>query len=235
VQSWGTPPLLGKPTADPTQVGIQAIGFAVPDMAAAAERLCAAGCTVVGEGVRAAGPLGDMADWVTLRDTTGVMIDLRADDTVPADETRMRHLRITVSDLDLSLAWYIGLGFVEVARDEIADGRTVGADPAATAHVVRLRLPDEPFEAILVHWRDGLGHGRHTEHPNHAGLFRTAVGVDDTREAHDAMVADGIVFDRAPSLVELHGTPVPDMWICFLSDPDGVPFEFVERPRSAFR
>jgi len=25
------------------------------------------------------------------------------------------------------------------------------------------------------------------------------------------------------------------MWICFLSDPDGVPFELVERPRSAFR
>jgi hypothetical protein len=25
------------------------------------------------------------------------------------------------------------------------------------------------------------------------------------------------------------------MWICFLNDPDGVPFEFVQRPRSAFR
>ena len=29
--------------------------------------------------------------------------------------------------------------------------------------------------------------------------------------------------------------PVPDLVICFLSDPDGVPYEFVQRPRSAFR
>ena len=43
------------------------------------------------------------------------------------------------------------------------------------------------------------------------------------------------MFDRTPALTELHGTPVPDMWICFLSDPDGVPFELVQRPASAFR
>ena len=71
--------------------------------------------------------------------------------------------------------------------------------------------------------------------PNHAGLFRTAIGVDDTRAAHRAMSAAGWTFDRAPMRIELKGTLVPDMWICFLSDPDGVPFELVERPRSAFR
>jgi len=49
------------------------------------------------------------------------------------------------------------------------------------------------------------------------------------------LAAAGWKFDRAPVSVELTGTPVPDMWICFLSDPDGVPFEFVGRPRSAFR
>lgn len=49
------------------------------------------------------------------------------------------------------------------------------------------------------------------------------------------MTAAGVSFDRAPTSIELRGTPVPDMWICFLSDPDGVPFELVERPRSAFR
>jgi catechol 2,3-dioxygenase-like lactoylglutathione lyase family enzyme len=71
--------------------------------------------------------------------------------------------------------------------------------------------------------------------PNHAGIYRTAVGVDDTRAAHAALVEAGVEFDRDPISVELKGTPVPDMWICFLSDPDGVPFELVGRPRSAFR
>jgi hypothetical protein len=61
------------------------------------------------------------------------------------------------------------------------------------------------------------------------------VGVDDTRASYDELRSEGIGFDRAPELVELNGTPVPDMWICFLSDPDGVPFEFVQRPRDAFR
>ncbi len=45
----------------------------------------------------------------------------------------------------------------------------------------------------------------------------------------------GWTFEREPRQVELSGTKVPDMWICFLNDPDGVPFEFVQRPRSAFR
>ena len=31
------------------------------------------------------------------------------------------------------------------------------------------------------------------------------------------------------------GTPVPDMWITFISDPDGIPYEFVQRPRHIFR
>jgi catechol 2,3-dioxygenase-like lactoylglutathione lyase family enzyme len=35
--------------------------------------------------------------------------------------------------------------------------------------------------------------------------------------------------------IALHGTPVADMWIAFLRDPDGIPVELVERPRSAFR
>jgi catechol 2,3-dioxygenase-like lactoylglutathione lyase family enzyme len=70
---------------------------------------------------------------------------------------------------------------------------------------------------------------------NTAGLYRTAVGVDDTRASYDEFLSAGWVFEREPRQVELEGTAVPDMWICFLNDPDGVPFEFVQRPRTAFR
>jgi catechol 2,3-dioxygenase-like lactoylglutathione lyase family enzyme len=154
---------------------------------------------------------------------------------VPAQETRMRHLRITVTDLAESLAWYEDIGFQVVARSPLDDASFLGVGGRADAEAVRLRLPDEPFEAVLIEWREPRSHGRHVRAPNHAGLYRTAVGVDDTRASHQAMSAAGITFDRAPMSIELRGTPVPDMWICFLSDPDGVPFEFVERPRSAFR
>jgi catechol 2,3-dioxygenase-like lactoylglutathione lyase family enzyme len=229
VQSWIEPPLVGEPVSDPTAVGIQSLGVAVPDVDAAAAGLVAAGCSVVGTGKPFGGP------WTTLRDPNGVLIDLTEDDALAAGGTRLSHLRITASDLDRSLAWYHGLGFETVATSDITDGSFVGLDGPVAARAVRLRLPDEPFEAVLVAWQTPASHGRHTADPNRAGLFRTAVGVDDTRASHEAMVAAGWVFDRAPMAVELTGTPVPDMWICFLSDPDGVPFEFVERPRSAFK
>jgi catechol 2,3-dioxygenase-like lactoylglutathione lyase family enzyme len=225
VQDWYDPPLTGVPYDDPTAVGIQPLGFGVPDLASTIERLTALGCSVVGE----------KHGWATLRDPTGVTLDIVADDAIPADETRMRHLRITCTDVERSLPWYEALGFEAIATDDVKDAAFLGIDRPVDATVARLRLPDEPFEALLVQWHDPASHGRHYAEPNHAGIYRTAVGVDDTRAAFDALSADGVTFDRPPLSVELKGTPVPDMWICFLSDPDGVPFEFVQRPRSAFR
>jgi catechol 2,3-dioxygenase-like lactoylglutathione lyase family enzyme len=230
VQTWVQPPLVGTPVDDPTAVGIQAIGFAVPDMKAKVADLTASGCTVAGSG---SAPFG--ASWTAMRDAIGVTIDLVEDASVPADETRMRHLRATVSDLATSVPWYEGLGFAVVDKHEIDDSTIFGLEAGAQGEAVRLRLPDEPFEAMLVEWRSPRSHGRHTRDPNRAGLYRAALGVDDTRAAYEAMTAVGWTFDRAPLAIELHGTSVPEMWICFISDPDGVPFEFVGRPRSAFR
>ena len=63
----------------------------------------------------------------------------------------------------------------------------------------------------------------------------TALGVDDTRASFAYLTENGSVFDRPPMEVELSGTKVPDMWITFISDPNGIPYEFVQRPRSIFR
>jgi catechol 2,3-dioxygenase-like lactoylglutathione lyase family enzyme len=98
-----------------------------------------------------------------------------------------------------------------------------------------MKLPDEAAEVVLTDWSNPKSHGQHPADANHAGLFRTAVGVDDTVASYERFLADGWKFEREPRQVELEGTAVPDMWICFLNDPDGVPFEFVQRPRSAFR
>jgi catechol 2,3-dioxygenase-like lactoylglutathione lyase family enzyme len=228
-QSWMDPKLEGTPVEDPTAVGIRALGFATPDVGAAAEKLVSLGCTIVASGTS---PFGS---WTTVRDLTGVTLDVVQDPSIPADEARMRHLRITCSDLAASLAWYEGLGFEVVEKVAMDDASFLGLTGPARGEAVRLRLPDEAFEALLVQWHEPQSHGRHYEEPNHAGLFRTAVGVDDTRATYEAMSAAGWSFDREPMSVELKGTPVPDMWICFLSDPDGVPFELVGRPRSAFR
>lgn len=229
VQEWVSPKMIDEPIADPTRVGMQALGFAVDDLERAIARATSEGARVVWRGEA---PWG--APWATLSDPFGTRVDLVVDAGSKDEAARMRHLRITVSDLDVSLPWYAGMGFVEVARHRLDDVEYLGVVDASL-DVVRLRLPDEAFEVLLHAWTTPTSHGRHPVPANTAGLYRTAVGVDDTRVSYDEFRAAGWAFEREPRQVELEGTAVPDMWICFLNDPDGVPFEFVQRPRAAFR
>jgi catechol 2,3-dioxygenase-like lactoylglutathione lyase family enzyme len=163
-------------------------------------------------------------------------IDVVEQPDVPDGESRMHHLRITCSDVHSSTEWYEGLGFQRVGpMHDLEDGPAVGMPGAVCAVTCQLRLPDDPMVVVLVEWDEPhQAVGRHYDRPNHAGWYRLALGVDDVRSAYEAMSAAGWVFDRAPMLVALDGTPVPDMWITFTTDPDGVPFELVQRPRSAF-
>jgi catechol 2,3-dioxygenase-like lactoylglutathione lyase family enzyme len=230
VQSWVDPPLFGTPSTDPFEVGVKALGFAVPDLAAAEARLTTMGSSLVAGGSSPFGPRCSM-----LVDPAGVTLELVEDPTLADDATQMHHLRITCTDLDVSLPFYDQLGFAVADRGALTDAAFVGITEPVDAEYALLRLPDEPMGALLIQWNEPPSHGRHYDRANHAGLYRAALGVDDTRAAYAALTAAGMVFDRAPMDVELRGTPVPDMWICFVSDPDGVPYEFVQRPRSAFR
>ena len=204
VQEWVKPTVIGRPMNDATHVGMQSLGVAVPDLSSTVSRMNAAGCSVVGEG-----STDWTGRWVTVADPTGTLFDIFEDPTIPVGESRMRHLRITVTDLAASLPWYAGLGFIDVDRHEWTSGTHVGVTTAnATADVVRLRLPDEPCEVVLTQWRHPVSHGRHPEHANQAGLFRTAVGVDDTVRSYDEFRAAGWTFEREPRRVELSGTKV---------------------------
>lgn len=230
IQSWVDPPVEGTPSVDPFEAGAKSLGFAVADLAAAEARLLAAGGAVVGRGTAPfAGP------WVTLTDARGVTIELVEDATVPAGVGRLHHMRVTSTDLAVSIRFYEMLGFTVLESGTFTDAGFLGVEGAVEAVHARLALPDEPFEVYLIEWRSPRTHGRHPAAANHAGLFRMALGVDDTRASYEALRAAGVAFDRPPQSVELKGTPVPDMWIAFLSDPDGVSYEFVQRPRSAFR
>lgn len=232
VQEWVQPGLIGRPLSDPTAVGMQAVGFAVADPRTTIDAMVANGATVV-----ATGRSPWATEWFTLADPTGALVDIVSDPSIPAGESRFRHLRITVTDLDVSLAWYHGMGFLDVDDHIIDDGSFVGLTGVSdvSGRASRLRLPDENCEVVLVQWSTPRSHGRHPVPANQAGWYRTAVCVDDTRASYDEFLQLGWQFEREPREVELEGTKVPDMWICFLNDPDGVPFEFVQRPRSAFR
>ncbi len=230
VQGWAAPKVVGVPSIDPFRVGIKALGYAVPDLDAVEARLVGLGCSVVHRG---ASPFAD--DWLTVCDPTGVLLELVGSPELAEGSTRLRHLRITCTDLATSLPFYETLGFAVIESGGLLEAAFAGHDDPVDGRFVRLRLPDEPFEIIMIQWLDPPSHGRHYPQPNHAGIYRVALGVDDTRASKAALEAVGLVFDRHAREVELKGTPVPDMWITFISDPDGIPYEFVQRPRSAFR
>jgi catechol 2,3-dioxygenase-like lactoylglutathione lyase family enzyme len=223
VQGWYDPKPVGEPSTDPYEVGIKALGFAVPSVDDAVERLVKMGCSIVDDG---ASPVD--ARHAALIDPRDVTLELVEDQTLGADESQMHHLRVTVGNLDESLPFYEMLGFAVTSRTPFEYGDTRG-------ELAQLRLPDEPFEVRLVQYDEPASHGRHYAEPYHAGIFRAALGVDDTRASYDYLTGTGAVFDRPPMQVELSGTPVPDMWITFISDPNGIPYEFVQRPRAAFR
>jgi catechol 2,3-dioxygenase-like lactoylglutathione lyase family enzyme len=230
VQCWTDPEPKGTASVDPFEAGIKAIGFAVADVDATAKRLVKLGCTVV-----ARGPSPFEANTAMLQDPKGITLELVEDDAVGDRPSQFHHLRVTATSLEASIPFYEGLGFRVLERGEINDGAFVGAHGEVTGLFARMRMPDEPTEMHLIEWTSPKTHGRHYAEPFHAGIYRAALGVDDTRASHEIMTAAGSVFDREPLVVPLTGTPVPDMWITFIKDPDGAAYEFVQRPRSAFR
>src|SRR5262245_4051080 len=233
VQEWIDPALVGRPYAAPEEVGIHAIGIGVRDLDAALARLASLGAERVGGPAPAKEIFGGRA--APLRDPRGVAVDLVEQEGLAGGETRLHHLRLACSDLDRSLAWYAELGFETLARHErVSPGGLFGSAPG-TLRAARLRLPDEPLELALLQWLDPPAEGRPYREPCHAGLYRMAISVDDTREAVRRLEGARRPVERPPRRVPLEGTRVPDMWIAFLGDPDGVPVELVERPRSAFR
>ncbi len=225
IQEWASPTVVGRPSVDPFEVGIKAAGFAVPSVADAVRRLERSGCVV--------GTIDERG--ATVVDRRGVPLELVYDPTLPDDQARMHHLRLTVTDLDVSLPLYCRLGFEILDVEAISSASALGGPDAAAGRRARLRLPDEPYEFHLYAWDRPAGFGAHYPVANHAGIFRLAVAVDDTHQAVRHLDGSGWRLDRGPMTIVLHGTPVADMWIAFLRDPDGIPVELVERPRSAFR
>jgi catechol 2,3-dioxygenase-like lactoylglutathione lyase family enzyme len=215
-------------------VGLQAFGVAVADAAAAHERLVHLGCRPVGEVQDAKETLGGRA--AALRDPLGIGVDLVESAGLDEGATRLCHLRATCRDVDRSVDWYADLGFELLARHERIElpPRLLGPVPGRV-RAAWMRLPDEPLSLVLLQWLDPPSAGRAYAEPNHVGLYRVAVAVDDTRDAVRRFERAGRPIERPPRLVELAGTKVPDMWIAFVCDPDGIPVELVERPRSAFR
>jgi catechol 2,3-dioxygenase-like lactoylglutathione lyase family enzyme len=163
---------------------------------------------------------------VRITDPDGVtveIVEVAAAESDP-DAPMLSHIRLVVSDLERSVAWYSTIGFVvRPDRDDV-----VRSIPGAS-----LCLPEDPtfsFELECPPNQVAL----EPKVANTQGLYRVAVAVEDVKAAHAALLnADPATPE--PGFVSMPDVPTGGFTVLFLSDPDGLVVELVDRPRATVR
>lgn len=118
---------------------------------------------------------------------------------------------LRVSDLERSLAFYTGVGYVKLSTIPLDDGSSL----------VWLRLPAEESVSLELVHRPAAGS------VELGGFQHFAIEVDSLTETIDRLTAAGL----QPGELELPGGPDGPK-ICWLADPDGYRIELVEWPPS---
>jgi len=122
---------------------------------------------------------------------------------------RTLHTAYRISDLERSLAFYTGVGFIEVGRVTVEDGRLL----------VMLRLPDDGAVTLelVLDPRDPF--------PGVGGFSHLVVQVDDLDACLDRLASANIAFEP-PWVPDGDG----GMKTAFVEDPDGYRIELVQWP-----
>ncbi|HEX3705916.1 MAG TPA: VOC family protein [Mycobacteriales bacterium] len=211
LQEWVVPALVGAHPHEPNHLGLIAVGYAVPGLDPTGATLWPA--------------RGELRPVVTVIDTDDVPVEqvVAAPD---ASFPLFSHVRINCSDLERSKQWYARLGFEAV-------GEPVGlsGDVTLTSQTLEA-VSDQSFAIELTQWLTPGPVGTAASPAYHRGLYRIALGLDDVKAAYEAL-AEGQPDIPEPLWVELPGTRLGGVWVMFLTDPDGVVIELVQRPRSA--
>lgn len=115
-----------------------------------------------------------------------------------------------VTDLDLSLAFYSALGYIEAGQVALDDG----------ARLVMLRFPDEPFVTLELVHRPGA-----ERVDVGSGFDHLAIQVDMVSDTLDKLAGAGL----HPEPVQFPGGSGGPR-TSWLTDPDGYRIELVEWP-----
>jgi catechol 2,3-dioxygenase-like lactoylglutathione lyase family enzyme len=132
-----------------------------------------------------------------------------------------------VRNLEASVRWYGLIGFEPADRyDDVKVEEGV-------VSVASLRPRADPSLSLeLTAWSSPEVTGSPIGPANHVGIYRIALAVDDVAAARAELAA--VLPDvPEPIWVPLPGTKLGGVTVLFLTDPDGVVVELVERPRRA--
>jgi len=229
------PPLKADPSDDPTRPGIRSTLLTVADLDGTATELRDAGITV-------SGPVDGLLSGsksVLAQDPDGVVVELAE---APSDKPGAVFAGIRIAAIDAAATgeFLTAIGFaelappaqVEVAGDQLGAG---GAAHPVTCVVSRYALAEDAhqFSLTVVAHPDTRNADPVPWGGNHQGLYRCALRVENT-EAAMSLVPDSVEVMGDPVWCPLPGTKIEGLYISFLRSPDGVVFEFVERPLKYF-
>ncbi|AFC54427.1 MULTISPECIES: VOC family protein [Mycobacterium] len=234
-----SPTLSRDPSRDPVRPGIRSVQLAVADLDGAVTALRDGGLTV-GDPVDG---LIDDGKSVLALDPDGVVIEV-VESPVDAGGangalfTLFNGIRIAAIDAAATGEFLTAIGFEEVDAPRVM--RVAGAQlsPDGTGEtdcvIARYALAEDGNQfALVVVQHPGTAHTPVPWAGNRQGLYRCALRVEDVGEAL-AQVPDSIERMGDPVWCPLPGTKIEGLHIAFLRSPDGVVFEFVERPLSHF-
>jgi catechol 2,3-dioxygenase-like lactoylglutathione lyase family enzyme len=231
-----SPALSRDQNADPVRPGIRSAQLGVTDLVGAASALRDAGLTV---GDPVDGLISDGKSVLVL-DPDGVVIELTE---LPAGTDTstgglFNGIRIAAIDAVATAEFLTAIGFEEVDAPKSLPVAGAQLHPGGTSEtdcvVARYALAEDGHQFTLVV----------VQHPdteptpvpwggNRQGLYRAALRVENVHDAL-AQVPDSVERMGDPVWCPLPGTKIAGLHIAFLRSPDGVVFEFVERPLSFF-
>ena len=231
-----SPALRRDPSGDPVRPGIRSARMGVADVDRAATALREVGLTV---GDRVDDLVGDGKSVLAL-DPDGVVIEL-TELPPDADETKgalFNGIRIAAIDAAATGEFLTAIGFDEVDAPKVRTVAGAQLHPGGTGQidcvVGRYTLAEDAHQfSLVVVEHPGTAHTPVPWGGNRQGLYRCALRVENVHDAL-ARVPDSVERMGDPVWCPLPGTKIEGLHIAFLRSPDGVVFEFVERPLSFF-
>jgi catechol 2,3-dioxygenase-like lactoylglutathione lyase family enzyme len=230
-----SPALKVDPSEDPTRPGIRSTLLTVADLDATIRALRDADIAV-SEPVPG---LISGAKSVLILDPDGAVIELAE---APSDKPGAVFAGIRIATVDaVGMGEFLtAIGFaevaapahVEVAGDQLTPGGSPDPVQCAVARYALAEDADRFNLTVVAH------PGTRNADPvpwggNLQGLYRCALRVESTERAM-SLVPESVEVMGDPVWCPLPGTKIEGLYISFLRSPDGVVFEFVERPLSHF-
>ncbi len=233
-----SPALKRDRRAESTRPGIRAALMRVADLDAAVRALRVAGATV---GQPVDGLISGTKSVLAV-DTDRVVVELAQcpPDAEVSGGALFSGIRIAAIDAVATAEFLRAIGFAEVdaptkvsvSADQLAPD---GSAESVECVVARFALPEDAhrFTLTVVEHPDTAADVPVPWGGNYQGLYRCALRVESVDKALAAL-PESVEVRGDPVWCPLPGTKIDGLYIAFLRSPDGVVFEFVERPLTFF-